>query len=506
MRTQSLIGIDVGTTRIKVVAYDLSGQVLAFAGTATPMRVPQPGWAELEAEDLITALHDSLRVIGRRTGDFDPAAIGVATFGVAGFLLSADGTVLHPAIAWYDRRTESYRERLRAMVADDEWFASSGMTPDHIYSILKLMWIRDHLPQTFARAARWLCLEDFVIRHLTGEAAIEYSLAGRTGAFDRRSRAWNTPLLARVGIGPEMFAPAFEGGHAVGRLRPAVAADVGLPSSTVVCTGGHDHVCAAYALGALRPRTLVDSTGTAEAVEMVVPALPDDAAVMGAHYDCYAHAVRDRYVLSGHNPAVGAVLEWARGFTGMDGSAFHAQADLLAASVPPGADGLTCLPFFGGSGSPVGNRGARALVNGLSLQTSRADLVRAFYEGTAFWLLDNVETMAAMAGYAPDRIVAGGGGSRSSVWVQIKADVLGCPIHVPEIAEAGAFGAALLAGCGAGLYPTPEAALEHAEQPEQIAEPDVARHTFYASLREERYDRWRDVALGAGADDGSPAA
>jgi xylulokinase len=499
MATEYLIGIDIGTSRIKTVAYDLQGTVLASRVLVNPIVYPQPGWSHFEALAITEAVLSSLAGLASELSGLQPLAIGVASIGEAGFLLDRHGGVLYPAITWFDHRTEGYQERLNQVISESDLFASSGMNPDHIYSLDKILWLRDHEPTLFEKAVHWLCMEDFVIYLLTGEMVTDYTIACRTVAFDRRSKSWNRGLLEQLGIAPNLFVKALPSGTAVAHLRKEVAQQCHLPTSVMVCTGGHDHICAAFAIGMTEAGCLMDSMGTAEAVKTVLTALPEDTVVMKGHFDCYPHVVEARYILSGHNPAAGAFWGWIRREMGGDSNTFFETISQRAFTSPPGAYGVTFLPFMEGSGTPDGQRTASAALFGLRLSTTQSDLIRAFFEGMSFWLLDNLRTIEGIMGRQVERILVTGGGSKNTVWLKIKADVLGHELVVVELVESTALGAAFLAGRGSGVFSTYQEASQQIKRSFKIIQPNLDTHQEYQHLFRNAYFHRKRLVLNVGA-------
>lgn len=491
---ECLIGLDLGSSRVKAAAYDLRGNALAVR--ISPMRTvrPQQGWAHYEAADVREAVLDGLAALTAGAG-LIPRAIGIASIGEAGFLVDQDSQPLYPAITWFDHRTEDYRAKWEEKIGGSELYTSSGMNPDHIYSVYKILWLRDNHPELFAKAERWLCMEDYVINLLTGEAVTDYTIASRTALFDRRTKTWNERLMALAGLRPTFFPAVRPSGQAVGRLRRQVAERCGLPAETLVCTGGHDHVCAAFAIGLLDPGSLMDSMGTAEAIKSVAVEPPGDGEVMAGHFDCYPHVVPGRYVISGHNPAAGATLEWVRREADARDGDYFAELSRLALSSPIGAGGVIFLPFMEGSGTPHGVRSARGAVYGLTTSTTMADLARAFFEGTCFWLLDNLQVLERFLGNRIDRILATGGGAESEAWVRLKADVTGRPVIGFDLVETAALGAAFLAGSGAGLFANHREASAAIQRRTRIVEPSPENVRTYAGLFTENYLPWKGRVL-----------
>jgi len=455
-----LLGIDVGTTNTKVVVYDPErGQVVAVAGRPTQTHHPRPEWSEFLADELWEGAAAAVREVVDAVGG--PAAIqavSVASMGEAGVPLDAQQRPLAPLIAWYDLRTEPQAAWWRATFDPFALYSITGQIVEPKYSVNKLLWLREHRPEVFTATRRWLCVEDFILWKLSGEQAIDYSLASRTMLFDQRRLDWSDALLAHAGLRRDLFPPALPSGTRIGRVTAEAAQATGLGTHTVVATGGHDHLVGAFAAGAIRPGGILDSTGTACTLLTVADRFEPQRPLFEAGFETYAHVVAGTYiVLCGYIDAAGGAVEWlARQLFGEHG---YEAAFRAAEAAPLGAAGALWLPHLLGSGTPHNDPSSRAALVGVRPEHGRGHLFRALLEGLAYWMQQNLDLAGERLGLPADgELLAIGGATRSPFWMQLKADVSGRPVHVPRIEEAVALGAALLAGLGSGLFPSAEAA------------------------------------------------
>lgn len=459
-----LLGIDVGTTNWKVVAYDHQGAPVASFRCSCRVHQHEDGFACYWPKELWATLAGGIRSVVEQLGD--PGAVdglAVGSIGESGVLLDAAGEPLFPSLAWFDPCTRPQARRWLRGTDVHELYAVTGFAPQHIASVNKLLWLREEHPDVCARARRWLCIADYVAFRLSGEAAMDYSLASRTGLLDLRRREWSDRLLERAGVSAQLLPPLVASGTVIGGVSREAARLTGLLPGTPVCAGGHDHICGAFAAGASIPGVAVDSTGTAEAVLLVLPEPRGDASLCDAGLSAGCHVVPGQYYLIGTILTSGAVVEWLReqlgdkGIPADDpGAAYRALSD-SAATVPPGADGLLFLPHLRGSiANPVDPRSRAAFV-GLTDAHTRAHLVRAALEGVCHDLRALLARMERLTGARARQLIAVGGAVRNPFWLQLKADVLGRTVVVPEIEEAVALGAALLAGLGVGVYASPDA-------------------------------------------------
>src|SRR5215218_10520025 len=292
-----LIGADVGTTNIKVVAFDRSGRAAVHASTPTPTHYPRPGRAHYDPEELWQVFAATLRKV---TGQLDDAgrvaSIAVASMGEAAVPLDADGRPTHDIIAWFDGRAQPQAERLDRTFGRDRLFGVTGLSLQPIFGLCKLLWLKENEPEAYSLTATWLNVADYMAFRLCGVAATDYSLASRTLALDLHGLRWAAELLEEVGIPPDLFAPLRSGGLSLGPVTPDAASATGLPESAGVAAGGHDHVCGALAVGVMQKGTMLNSLGTAEAIFLPLERPLTDPQVGHQGYTQGAHVAGQYYV------------------------------------------------------------------------------------------------------------------------------------------------------------------------------------------------------------------
>lgn len=470
MTTALIAGLDLGTTSIKAAVYDLSGRPAATASAPTPTRTPRPGRAEHDAGALWAVAADVLRKVTARLDDPGRVtSVAVASVAEAGVPLDGSGEPVHPVIAWYDRRAAPQADHLTAALGAGRLAAITGLRPQPIYGICKLMWLRDNRREAFARTRRWLNVADYAAWRLCGVQATDRSLASRTFAQDLAAGRWSETILDAAGLPSSLLAPLVWGGTRLGTVTPEAAAATGLPRGAVVAAGGHDHVCGALAAGVVGPGRALDSMGTAEAI-----LLPLDAPLPGTtRFSQGAHVVRDRYYAAGGIHAGGASLDWVLRLVGAPGSD---PSELLATAgnLPPGAHGLRFLPE--GTDQP------EAALVGVRPDLGGPAVVRAVLEGLAVRARDILDHLTAAAGLVdPPELRLIGGGTRIPQQVRIKAAVQGRSVVLPHVDEATSLGAALLGAVGAGLLDA--AAAANLPVGCDRVTPDAADAEQYATLR-----------------------
>jgi len=452
-----LIGVDIGTTNLKVVAIRPDGTTLSVVRRSMRIDHPGPGAAEFDLDQLETDLVSSLdetveRLASAGHAAADIAAVGICSIGESFVGLDAEGRRVTPCPTWFDRRTANLRSDWGLSARD--WFDRTGMVDDDIYTVHRLGYARRSGADWFGRASRWAMVADYATWCLTGALVSNPSLAARSGLADRRSGAWDAELVRTTGLDPAVLPELRPQGEGRAALSAAVASLTGLAAGTPVVNAGHDHPCAGLACRMTDPGPVIDSTGTSEALKTVVDRPLGYDEVGGGLYDCYPYVIPGRFILSGHIPASGALLDWLeRLLAGPDGG--RPAIDRLwqaAEKAPAGADGVRVLPYLRGTGAPWNQRGRRAEIIGLGEEASAGTLLRAAVEGLAAWLLLNLDRFAAITGDKPAELILAGGGARNAFVDAVKAAFIDRPLVMPAVDEAAGVGAALVGGLAAGVF------------------------------------------------------
>lgn len=489
-----LIGLDIGTTSIKAVAYDPTARhVVAVADRPTPTTSPRPGWHDFPPDKLWATVVNVLHALTTRVRSHHrPAAIGVASVGEAGLPLDARHRPLYPIIAWYDPRGTEYVQKWQEEL-DARWLYSiTGHHTRSLYTAFKLLWLHHHEPDVMKRMARWAFVGDFIALRLTGKLATAPTLAARSLLFDVTRREWHPDLLAKVGLQPSQMPPILPAGEPVGQLSPAVARQTGLPAGIPVTVAGHDHPVGMVIAGVQEPGIIVDSSGTAQAIAAWSSNFVGDAG-FEAGLTCYPAAIGPGYLVQGGMATAGAALAWlARLLT---------QGDVdrlltLAAQAPPGARGTGCVPFLRGAGTPYRRSTARALLYHLDLDHGPAEVARGMVEGLACFLAENVDRIATFLPQPVKEIRAIGGSNRHPFVLRVKATMTGYPVRRVEIPEAVGVGAACVAGLAAGWWSSPEDLRHRVPLPTETVTPLPEWREIYHRVRQQ-YAYWVQATLGA---------
>lgn len=490
----SLLGLDIGTTGCKAIVFREDGTILGQASREYAILTPRPDWAEQDAEEVWRLACESICEAAGGAGEERPAALALSVQGEAVIPVDREGRALRPAILGMDTRTTKQNDWLAERFGPETLFERTGMPLHTVNTLPKLLWIKSNEPDVWTGAEQYLLYEDFFLSRLTGKATISHCLASRTQMYDLAAGEWAGDILGECGIDCRRLAPlAPPGGGVIGTVQSRVARELGLAREAVVAAGGHDQACAAVGAGAVRPGRAMVSTGTAEVIEVAMESPALAAPLREGNISIYRHVVPNQYLAMTLNHCGGLLLRWYRdAFCGGERRAAARTGDdpydLILANAPDGPTGTLVLPHFAGSGTPWMDTSSKGAFVGLSFDTDRATLAKAILEGVTFELRVNVDLLRE-GGVRIQELHAVGGGARSALWLQLKADVCGLPLRIPQVTEAACLGAALLAGAASGVYRDLPAAVDEVIRFRERIEPDPARQEQY----EERYQLYRDL-------------
>lgn len=479
-----VLGIDLSTTGAKAILVDGAGQVIASATTPLTLSTPRPLWSEQNPEEWWAATAKSIRAALTEAGD--GASARVAAVGLTGqmhglVLLDEHGRVLRPAILWNDQRTGAECDEIRATVGPERLIALTGNDALPGFTAPKVLWVRHHEPEVYAQARHLLLPKDYVRFRLSGTYAMDKADGSGTLLFDLRQRDWSREVVEALGIPPAWLPPTYEGPDETATVNVGAAEATGLQAGTPIVAGGGDQAAGAVGVGAVRPGIVAVTLGTSGVVFASTEApLYEPAGRMHA----FCHAVPGRWHLMGVMLAAAGSLQWYH-----DTLAPEVSFDALleeAEAAPVGSEGLLFLPYLSGERTPHPDPLARGAWVGLTARHRRAHLTRSVLEGVAFGLRDGFALLRE-AGVGEIREVrVSGGGARGALWLRILAGVLGRAVVRMPTTEGAAYGAALLAGVGAGFWPDADAATAHLTPSAEFtpASEDVARYEdYYAQYR-----------------------
>jgi xylulokinase len=452
----TLLSLDVGTTAAKCVLFDLAGSELATTESAFQLATPQPDWVEQDPEHIWSAVITALSEIGaNQAQDCNILAIGLATQGGSTLPTSEDGTPTYPVITWMDRRAAALVDQWKSNGTAQAIRNRSGWTPEAGLPLPVIAWFREHQPDVFARSKRWLSINDFLTRRLSGKFAMNPSMAGEMLLTDIQRTSWDDELCELAGITPNQLSPIYPSDAVIGGLTPQIAGLTGIKTGTPIIAGGQDHSCEALAVGMTGAGQSLLACGTAWVINGVSPtadmkSIPES---MNLNY----HVIPQSWTISQFLGGLGASSEW---WVTHGWGYGHAQPDLqrqdrytqfnqMIETTTPGGNGLLFLPLSGGRHQSDSE--PRGGFIGLSLQHSHADMGRAILESAAYELNWALEQLGD-SGMSIDEMWMIGGAARSPVWPQIIADAAGVEVLLTQYSHGPALGAAMLAGVGVGIF------------------------------------------------------
>lgn len=478
------LGIDVGTGGTRAILIDGAGQIVASETIEhIPFASPQTGWAEQDPDDWWRASVAAIRaVLSHDNIPHDSiAAIGLSGQMHGAVLLDADDKLLRPSIIWCDQRSEAQCQQLTEQIGASRLIELTCNPALTGFTLPKILWVKDNEPEHWRRMRSVLLPKDYIRLRLTGDKAIDVADASGTLLLDVSARQWSREMLDAAGINDSVLPRLFESPEITGTVSQAAAELTGLRAGTPVVAGAGDQAAGAVGMGIVKPGSVSATIGTSGVVFAATnnPALDPKGRV---HTFC--HAIPNRWHVMGVTQGAGLSLRWFRDQFGL---ASYDQLTAEAADVPAGANNLLWAPYLMGERTPHLDPNARAALVGLTASHTRAHVVRAILEGVAFSLRDSLEIFRDM-NVPVESIRLGGGGARSKLWRQIQADVYAHAVDIVQAEEGAAYGAALLAGVGGGLWQSVDHACADVVRVVDRIEPDATAvkvlEPLYRSYRE----------------------
>ena len=486
-----IAGLDIGTTGCKLTVFDEEGRDLGKAYRDYPVR-RRVGGHEID----ISALMDSVyAVIREMTAQYsDIGGIGVTSFGETFVMTDDAGTPLHTAMLYTDPRGAEECAELVEKLGADRIARISGLAPHEMYSVCKIMWLKKHQPEVYRAAKHIFLIGDYVAWHLTGEARIDYSLATRSMAFDIGRLTWSEEILDAAGIDVSLLSSPVPTGTAAGCVTRAAAEKTGLNPACRIVTVSHDQVAAAAGAGAFDGETAVDGAGTVECLTPIYDSLPDIAVMSKGYFSVVPYVIPGKYVAYAFSYTGGALIQWCLNtFAKAEaeeakkkGISVHTLLEQQYEGQEP--TGLLVLPHFAGAATPYMDTGSRGAILGLSAGSTLPEIYRACMEGVAYEMRLNYDALAD-SGIHFTKLHATGGGAKSRVWMQMKADILNLPITSLKTSDAGTVGSAMMTGVAVGVFRDLKEAAAVMVRQRETFDPDPRRHEQYMQI----YERYRKV-------------
>jgi xylulokinase len=478
----SYLGLDIGTTGCKAAVFGAAGRLLKLAYREYPLLSPEPGWAEVDSARVCDDCCNAIREAAGATAGDPIRGLGISCQGEAFTPVAADGTILANGMVSSDARAVDLVSSFSRQFGAQRLYELTGHTPHPMFTIFKLLWLREHRPEVFAAARRFLCFEDLFQQRLGLEPAISWPLAGRTMLFNVRTHQWDDEILRAIDLDPARLARPAVSGSVVGTIPYKIAAQLGLPDDVIVVAGGHDQPCGALGAGVVEPGVAMYASGTVECIcPMFDRPLIDDR-LFRANLCTYDYTLPGMYTTVLFSLTGGNLLRWFRDQWGQPEVAEAARTgrdpyELITRAMAAEPTDLMVLPYFTPSGTPYFDAETPGAILGLRLGTTRGQVLRALVEGVAMEMRLNLDILRE-SGLAVRQLRAIGGGAKSAELVQLKADVLGRPITTLAVTEAGCLGVALLA-CSAHKGVTPRELISSWVKTGPAIEPDARRAACY---------------------------
>ncbi len=479
---QYILGIDVGTSGVKCLVMTEQGKVAASVTKGYPLYTPKPAWSEQDPADWWSGTKEAIAELLADMGNINITAVGFSGQMHGLVALDCDNNVIRNAILWNDQRTGEECEQVIAAAGGIDGLVSytnnnmlTGFTGG------KIVWVKNHEPENFAKIAKFCMPKDYIRFCLSGDVATDVSEASGTGFFNVKERAWSQELIAKLGLPMSIFPKVVESDAPTGVVSAQAAAETGLPAGIPIYGGGGDAVIQNTGMGIVKQGTLGIVMGTSG---VVATAMNSFGVNEGGKLQFFCNNAAGKYMAFGCQLSCAGSMEWFK-------NTFYANLEKPFGPINEGAEqsgiganGVVFLPYLSGERCPYPDPNARGVFYGLSLISNLGDMARAVMEGVTFGLYQMYELiMKTNPSLKFDEIILSGGGANSALWKQIVADIFGLPVRIlAGAAEGGAFGAALVAAVGEGIFPNLEAAADvHATQ--EIVQPNAQNHAAYAPVK-----------------------
>jgi len=499
--TNKILSVDIGTTALKLALFDEHGGLLGLATKEYRLLTPSTLAVEMAVDRYWAAFKAAIGevVSAAQTDPEEIVALGISAQGETLVLIDSAGESLRNAIVWLDNRAQEEAKMLSQEFGDENAYRITGQVSIvPTWPASKILWVKRNEPQVFRRVSKYLLIEDYFIYRLTGRFAAEGSLLCSTVYWDITSKGWWGEMLSFLEVSADQLPSIRESGEAVGEIIPKTAKDVGLSPTTVVCTGALDQAAGAIGVGNISPGVFSENTGAALAICATVPSPTFDPL---RRMPCHYHAIPDTYMMHTFTTG-GMVLRWYRDkFCQQEVEQALASGkdpyDILtemASRIPPGSEGLAMLPHLQGAMAPEANPRAKGVFYGFTLRHEKPHFIRSIMESIACIVRRNIDVLEEL-GIRIEEIRSLGGGARSSLWNQIKADLTGRRVVTTQCPEAACLGAAILAGKAIGLFPSLEKACQQMISLRDKYDPNPDNATAYAATYERYVELYESLRV-----------
>lgn len=479
----SLMGLDIGTTGTKATVFSIDGKALSSAYREYPLHHPHPGWIELDPEEVWRNVAQAVCEAAAAAKGDPVEALAISVLGEAAVPVDRDGKVLDNSIVGFDNRAAPLFERWIAGQDRLELMRITGQPPSQMFTIYKLMWIKENRPDIYSKMNRYVCFGDFAYLKMGLEPAIDYSMAARTMAFDIHRKEFSEKLCGAAGVSRELFSRPLPTGGAVGELGAKAAEELSLPKGCLVCAGAHDQPAGALGSGVTEAGIAMDATGTVECFALAKDSPVANETLVENNLACYPHAAPGLCIFVAFNFTGGSLLRWVRDTLGHMEQQEAAERgvdpyQVLIEKMSGEPTDIFVLPHFTMTGTPHMDATPVGAILGLTLSTSKEQFLRAILEGISYELKLNLDILET-AGATVAQIRAIGGGAKSDFWLQLKADMYNRPVVRMRVAEAASLGMAIASGVASGAYASTSEAVEQLVVPGERFDPDPQKAAIY---------------------------
>lgn len=484
-------GLDIGTTGCKLTVFDEKGKQLKKSYCDYPHLI-KTGTYEVDANAILQGVFTVISDIAKEYPNLK--GIGITSFGESFVATDNNGNPLKNVMLYTDPRGAEQCVTLCEKLGAEHIADIAGVEPHEMYSLPKVMWLKENEPETYLKADHIFLMEDFVVYHLTGVKQIDYSLATRTMAFDIRNLEWSDEIFEAAGVDKNLFSNAVPTGTAAGRITEDVAKKTGLNSDTVIVCISHDQIAAAVGAGVFDSDTAVDGAGTVQCITPIYDEIPDMRVMTKGKYAVVPYVIPGKYVCYAFSYTGGALIQWCvNTLCKKEKEAAMEQGVSVNQYLEERSEsptGLLVLPHFVGAATPYMDNGSKGTIVGMTIDTDVADIYRGCMEGVVYEMVLNMDWLKD-SGIHFTSLAATGGGARSEVWMQMKADMLNMPITSLETVDAGTVGSAMLTGIAVGVFADLEEASNVMVHPVKTYEPRQEMHDKYMKYYE-KYSKLYD--------------
>jgi xylulokinase len=477
----SYLGLDIGTGGCKAVVFDTEGRELASSFREYPLINPYPDWAEINPDEVINKCFEVIAEVNSVISD-PVVSMSISSQGEAFAPVGKDGKILGNAMVSSDARARDIVVNWSEKFGTKKIYSITGHTPHPLFTLFKILWIKENQPEVWRDAIYFLCFEDLFHFKIGLGPKISWPMAGRTMMFDVINHQWSPDILEAIGLTINKLAIPVAPGEITGTIGSEIGKKLGFKNTVIIVAGGHDQTCAALGAGVTEPGMCMYATGTVECFCPVLEKPSFSDALQRNNLCCYDYTLKGKYTTVAYSLTGGNILRWMRDQLGQTEITLATATGknpytLLLNDMPAAPTDLLVLPYFSGTGTPYFDTTAKGAVIGLQLTTTKGEITKALLEGVAMEMKLNLEIME-QSGMIINTFIATGGGTKNKAWTQMKADVLNKKIIVRAVKETGCYGAGLLARSAVEKTPV-EQLLKGTRTGNEIFYPDPGNAQFY---------------------------